>query len=124
MPLGIDRQPEAGFGDRAFLADAGEHVGKRPALRHVIEHVVDGNERCARALAELVEQAETARLVAAITVHAGKKGALRRCAGERGEPFGESRARASSGGSTMSIWPSLADRISSKVRWHSPFFAS
>ena len=51
MPLGIDRQPEAGFGDRAFLADAGEHVGKRPAFRHVIEHVVDGDERraaCAR----------------------------------------------------------------------------
>ena len=37
MPLGIDREPEARFGDGAFLADAGEHVGERPALRDVIE---------------------------------------------------------------------------------------
>ena len=73
MPLGIGLQPEAGFGDRAFLADAGEHVCKRPALGRVVERVVDGDERRARALAELGEPAEAARLVAAIAVRAGEE---------------------------------------------------
>ena len=90
MALGIDGEPEARFRDGAFLADAGEHVGERPALRHVIVHVVDGDERRARALAEFVEQAEAARLVAAIAMHAGEEAAPRRCLGERGEPLGES----------------------------------
>ncbi len=45
MPLGIDGEPQARFGERAFLAHAGEHVGERPALRRVIENVVDGDER-------------------------------------------------------------------------------
>ena len=121
MALGIDREPEARFRDGAFLADAGEHVGERPALRDVIMHVVDGDERRADARAEFIEQAEPARLVAAIAMHAGEKGAARRRLRERCEPLGESRQTSSSGGMTMSIWPSLAARMSSKVRWHSPF---
>ena len=91
MPLGIGLQPEARLGDRALLADAGEHVGERPPLRRVVEHVVDGDQRRAGALAEFVEQPEPARLVAAIAVHAGEEGAPRRCAGERGEALAEGR---------------------------------
>ena len=75
MPLGIDREPEAGVGDGAFLADAGDDVGERPALRRVIEHVVDGDERRAEPLAELGQQAEPARLVAAVAMHAGEESA-------------------------------------------------
>ena len=45
MPFGIDGEPQARFGERAFLAHAGEHVGERPALRRVIENVIDGDER-------------------------------------------------------------------------------
>ena len=91
MPLGIGREPEAGFGDGAFLADAGEDVGERPALRHVIMHIVDGDERRAACVAEFIEQAEPARLVAAIAMHAGEEGAAGRRSRERGKPLGKSR---------------------------------
>ena len=74
---------------RAFLADAGEHVRERPALRDVIEHIVDGDERRAQARAELGEQAEPARLVAAMMMHAGEERAARRGVDERREPLGE-----------------------------------
>ena len=52
MPLGIDGKPQTRLGDGAFLAHAGEHVGERPALRRVIEDVIDGDERRVQALAE------------------------------------------------------------------------
>ena len=86
-------------------------------------HVVDGDERRTRALAEFGKQAEAARLVAAIAMHAGEEAAPRRRLGERGEALVKAGDSSSSGGSAMSICPSLAARISSKVRWHSPFFA-
>ena len=77
---------------RAFLADAGEHVGERPALRRVIVNVVDGDERRAVPLAEFGQQAEPARLVAAMIMHAGEEGAARRGADQSGEAL---RAKAS-----------------------------
>src|SRR5882757_6817978 len=55
MPFGIACKPESCIRDRALLADAGEDVGQGPALRDVIVYVIDGNERCADALAEFVE---------------------------------------------------------------------
>ena len=58
MSFGIDRQPQAGFGDAAFLPDAGEHVDERPALRCVIEHVIDRDERRAASGAKLGQQTE------------------------------------------------------------------
>ena len=149
MAFGIDGKPQARFGNGAFLADAGEDVGERPALRRVIGDVVDGDERRMKALAELGQKPEPARLVAAMIMDAGEEGAARRGAGQGGEALDEifphpSRLaplapqddggrsmplvlapseNSSSGGNAMSIWPSLAARISSKVRWHSPFFA-
>ena len=78
MSFGIDRQPQAGFGDAAFLPDAGEHVDERPALRCVIEHVIDRDERRAASGAKLGQQTEPARLVAAMIMHACKKRAFRR----------------------------------------------
>jgi hypothetical protein len=65
-------EPEAGFGDRAFLADAGEHVLERPALRDVVERVVDRDYGCARVLAEFGEAADASRLVSAVAVGAAR----------------------------------------------------
>ena len=90
MPLGIDGEPEAGLGKSAFLADAGDDVEERPALRRVIMHVVDGDERRSVPLAELGQQAEPARLVAAVIMHAGKERAAGRCVDQSGEARGES----------------------------------
>ena len=75
MPFGIDGKPQARFGKRAFFAHAGEHVGERPAFRRVIENIVDGDERRAEAFAEFGQKAEPARLVAAMIMRAGEKGA-------------------------------------------------
>ena len=45
MALGIDGKPKARFGEGAFLADAGDDIGKRPAFRLMIEHIIEGDER-------------------------------------------------------------------------------
>ena len=90
MPLGIDGEPEAGLGKSAFLADAGDDVEERPALRRVIMHVVDGDERRSVPLAELGQQAEPPRLVAAVIMHAGEEGAAGCCVDQSGEARGES----------------------------------
>ena len=44
VPLGIGLEAEARFGNRAFLADAGEHVLQRAAVRGVVEHGIGGDE--------------------------------------------------------------------------------
>ena len=85
MPFRVDGKPQARFGHGAFLAHAGEHVGKRPALRHVIENVIHRNERRADLFAELGQQAEPARLVAAMIMNAGEKRTPRRGLDEGGE---------------------------------------
>ena len=90
MPLGIDGEPKAGFRNGTFLADAGDDVEERPALRRVIMHIVDGDERRAVPLAELGQQTEPARFVAAVIMHAGEEGAARCCADQGGEAHGES----------------------------------
>ena len=90
VPFGIDGEPQAGFGEGAFFAHAGEHVGKRPALRGVIEHVVDGDERrAADRAAEFGEKPEPARLVAAMIMGAGEKSAAGRGCGQGAETGGE-----------------------------------
>ena len=91
MPLGIDGKPQAGLAMVHFSRMQVTHVGERPALRHVVGHVVDGNERRADALAELGQQAEPARLVAAMIMHAGKEGAARRGVGQGGETGGKDK---------------------------------
>src|SRR5690348_10666869 len=89
MPLGIDRESQAGRGDGALFADAGEHVEKGPALRHVIKNIVDGNQRRPALRAKLGQKAEPARFVAAMIMHAGKEGAAGRGAGESGKAGGK-----------------------------------
>src|SRR5882762_1603998 len=90
MPLGIDREPKTRFRDRAFLADTSDDVGELPALGHVIVHVIDGDERRARALPELVEEAKPARFIAAMAVRASEKHALRRGFRQCRKPLGKS----------------------------------
>ena len=68
MALGIGLEARAGLGDRAFLADAGEHVLQGAAVGGVIEHVVGGDERDARAPAEFDECCDAGAIVAAIRV--------------------------------------------------------
>ena len=53
-------------------------IGERPALRRVIEDVIDGDERRMQALAEFGQQAEPARFVAAMIMDAGEESAARR----------------------------------------------
>ena len=50
MPLGIGGQELSGLVDGGFLADAGDDVLQLAPLRHVIEHVIDRDQRhaCAR----------------------------------------------------------------------------
>ena len=45
MPLGIGLKAQAGLGNGAFLANAGEHVLQRPAFRTMIEDVIAGDHR-------------------------------------------------------------------------------
>ena len=80
MTLGIHGEAETRFRDGAFLADAGHHIGQHAALGHVIMHIVDGHEWRSGMPAQLIEQAEPARLVAAIAMHTGEEAATRRCA--------------------------------------------
>ena len=89
MPLGIDGEAEARFRERAFLADAGDDVGEPAPLRHVVMHVVDGDERRSEPPAELVEEAEAARLVAAMAMDAREEDAPRSLLRETGEAVGE-----------------------------------
>ena len=68
MPLGIGLEAEAGLGDGAFLADAGEHVLKGAAVGGVIEHRVGGDERDARAPAAFGQSGDVGAIVAPITM--------------------------------------------------------
>ena len=56
MPLGIGFELEPGFGNRAFLADAGEHVLQGAPVGRVIEHRIGGDEGNASARGELGER--------------------------------------------------------------------
>ena len=91
MPLGIGLEAIAGFRDRAFLADAGEHVGERLAAGVVIERVVGGNERRARLLAELGELAEAPALVAVVGERGAEMDAAARRGGQRAQALGKAR---------------------------------
>ena len=53
MPLRIGFEAEARFGNRAFLADAGEHVLQGAPVRGVIEHRIGGDQGGAGALREI-----------------------------------------------------------------------
>src|ERR1700683_1207782 len=89
MPLCIDGEPEARLGDGAFLADAGDDIAKRPAFRHMIGNVVDGDERRARVRAEFSQKSEPARFVATVIMDAGEEGAAGGRTDEDGEAGGK-----------------------------------
>ena len=116
-------QAVAGFGDRALLADAGEHVGERLAVGMVIEHVVGGDERRARLAGELVELAQAPALVAVVGEGGAEIDAAARGGGQRARGARRNAGVSCRGGRAMKIWPSLAAIISSKEKWHWPLMA-
>ena len=61
VPLGIGFEFQPSVMDRAFLADAGEHVLQRPAVGGVIEHGTGGDEGKAHACRQLRNAAMRAR---------------------------------------------------------------
>jgi len=91
MPLRIGEQAITGLVKGAVLADAGEDVLQRPALRHVHVHVVGGDERRAAAPGEVRESGQPADVVAAIEAMAGEIGPtgkrVRQTAQRRREAF-------------------------------------
>ena len=66
MPLGIRFQAQPRFVDRAFLADAGQHVLQGTAMRRVIEHATGSDEGNADARGEIGERCDAGAIVAAI----------------------------------------------------------
>ena len=68
VALGIGFKLEPCFGNRAFLADAGEHVLQGTPVGGVIEHRIGGDERDAGARGEIGERCDAGAIVAAITV--------------------------------------------------------
>jgi len=79
MTLGIGIEPEARFADGAFLADAGDDIGKRPPLGHVIMNVIEGDERCAVLACAIGEPGETLLLIALMKMDGAEEDALRGC---------------------------------------------
>ena len=72
MPLGIGFELQPCVMDRAFLADAGEHVLQGPAVGGVIEHGVGGDEGKAHARRQLRQRCDAGAVVAAIRVTGGE----------------------------------------------------
>ena len=66
MALGVGGEAPAGVGYGDPLTDRGQHVLQRPAHRHVVVHVVGGDERCCVPLAERREAVEAAHVVAPV----------------------------------------------------------
>ena len=57
MPLGIGFQQTARFLQRPMLADAGDDILQRPALRRMIKHVVDRDQRDKRGVGRIAQAA-------------------------------------------------------------------
>ena len=72
MPLGIGFELQPSVMDRAFLADAGEHVLQGPAMGCVIEHGVGGDEGKAHACCQLRQRLDAGAVVAAIRMLRGE----------------------------------------------------
>ena len=91
MPFGIGLQAVAGLRNRAFRADAGEHIGERLARGMVIERIVGGNERSAGLGGELGQLAEAPALIAAIAEGGGEIDTAARRSCQTAHAFGEGR---------------------------------
>ena len=68
MPLGIGFEAQARVIDRAFFADAGEHVLQGAAMGRVIKHATGGDEGNTDARGEIGERGDAGTIVAAISV--------------------------------------------------------
>ena len=91
MALGVGFEAVAGLGNRALLADAGEHVGQGAAAGVMIERIGGGDERCAGLRCQLGKLAQAAALVAAIGEGGGEIGAAARGGAERAQALDEGR---------------------------------
>ncbi len=72
MPLGILQDAQASFVDRAFLADAGNDVGKGAALRRMHRYGIGRDQRDARGFRDPGQRLDPACIVAAIKVIGGE----------------------------------------------------
>ena len=72
VPLGIGLELQPSVMDRAFLADAGEHVLQGAAVACVIEHGAGGDEGKANARRQLRKRFDAGAVVAAIRVTGGE----------------------------------------------------
>ena len=106
MALGIGGEAKPGLGDRAVLADAGQHILQRPPLGDVVEHVVGRDERQPGLVGDRGEAGEAPRIVAAIEMLRGEIGAAGKI---RRDARGEIRRldlAVRPGGRTTTICPS------------------
>src|SRR5688572_5013611 len=78
MALGIGSELQARLADRCPLANAGEHILQRPALRRVIEHVVGRYERRACTFSELCEGGNSRAVVTLVAMRSGEMDGSRR----------------------------------------------
>ena len=124
MPLGIGEEAIARRLDGAMLADAGQHILQRPALRDMGMDIVDGDQRGTRARRQGGQPGEAPPVVAAIEMlarqidmageAAGKifqQGCKRRLLDER------------SLGQSDQDQPLAEGSRSARSRWHSPLGA-
>ena len=81
VALGIGGELAAGAVDGGFLADAGEHVGERPPVGMVIEHVVDRDQRHLAFARQRRLEAREPRAVASAIEHRGGEPHAARCGG-------------------------------------------
>jgi hypothetical protein len=72
VPLGIGLEFQPRLVDRAFLADAGEHVLQGAAVGRVIEHGAGGDEGKTHACRQLRQGLDAGAIIAAIRVTGGE----------------------------------------------------
>src|SRR5690242_16213063 len=78
MAFRICSQLASGAVDCRFFTDASEHVGKRSAIRMMIEHIIDGYERHLGVARDFLDMSEVGPVASAIEHRGGKANAARR----------------------------------------------
>jgi hypothetical protein len=88
VALGVGLEQKASPADRHLLADAGEHILERAAVRRVVEQVLDRDDRGARLPAERVEVGQPGTVVGAVSASGGEVDGDRP-SGDRAQDLGE-----------------------------------
>ena len=89
VPLGVLGQEATGGGERPLLADAGEHVEERPALRARVAHPVGGDRLQAESVGQVEERLVRGLLLAtAVPLHVEHHAAGAEGLDEAGQPIG------------------------------------